>query len=235
MCGRLTLTSNKKEKLTDLLPDATASDWHGNRYNITPGQLIPVIKSLATPRVEWLRWGLIPAWADDPSIAWKLINARSETVAEKPAFRHAFTTRRCLVLANGYYEWQAGPGKSSPKIPYYFHFPGRELFAIAGLWESWTSPEGEGIETCTLITKAANAWVAEIHHRMPALLDPAMIPAWLDPSTSTDALHRLFRSAPHPRLQRYPVSPRVNRASEDDEGLIEPNDDGLPGEQMTLF
>ena len=148
------------------------------RYNIAPTQLAPIVRAKAgAPReVELLRWGLVPFWAKDLAVGTRAINARSETAAEKPTFREAFKRRRCLVPASGFFEWTGVPGS---KQPHALTVPGRELIAFAGLWESWRPPEGEAVETFTILTTEANAAVAPLHDRMPVVLEEAAYETWL--------------------------------------------------------
>lgn len=220
MCGRLTLTADTTEKLLALLPDAMVETWLGPRYNLGPTRPVPVVRTGAPRKVAWLTWGLIPGWAKDRAIANRLINARAETVAEKPAFREAYRHRRCAVLADGFYEWQAGPGS---RQPFWFGFPDSRMFAIAGLWEAWRDPESGGErETCTLITTAANAVMRPIHHRMPVILAPGEIDRWLDEPRAD-----LLRPCPDDWLTSVRVSTAVNQVRNDYPELLDP-DPGSP-------
>lgn len=168
--------------------------------------------------METLRWGLIPSWADDPGIGARMINARSETVAEKPSFRRAFKDRRCLIPADGFYEWQRTNGG---KQPYYFQTEDRRPFAFAGLWESW-SREGEEIHSCAILTTNANDLVGEIHPRMPVILPPEDYDLWLDPDArESDLLLPLLRPYPAGDMQAHPVSRKVNKPSNNDPGCVE--------------
>src|SRR5262249_8129107 len=150
------------------------------RYNVAPSQLVPVVRLGADGgrQLELLRWGLVPSWAKDEKIGYSLINARSETVAEKPSFRSAFKQRRCLVLESGFYGWAPRDGK---KQPWLFGLQGAEPFAFAGLWERWEKGEGDPLETCTIITTEANDTVRPVHNRMPVILPHDSLAAWLDP------------------------------------------------------
>lgn len=191
-------------------------DW-SPRFNIAPTQsVLAVIVDKAGQRVARpMSWGLIPSWAKDPSIASSLINARSETVAEKPSFRTAFKKRRCLVIADGYYEWQKS-GK--PKQPFHIHLPNNQPFAMAGLWEIW----GEGsLETCTLITTSANPTTQPIHDRMPVILDDVDYSVWLDPANSDrDQLQNLLRPYEGTELIADPITTYVNNVRHDDAGCL---------------
>ena len=205
------------------------------RYNVAPGQDVAVVRS-ADPGsrsragsgrgLAMLRWGLIPAWARDPAIAWKLINARSETAAEKPSFRAAFRSRRCLIPADGFYEWQRRDGI---KQPWLFGLRDGAPFAFAGLWEQWRIPEGaaltgslaerspgDAVETCTILTTAANETVAPVHGRMPVILPPDAWDPWL---AGEDAA-----LAPYPAdgMTAHPVSTLVNKAANEDPRCVEP-------------
>jgi putative SOS response-associated peptidase YedK len=169
------------------------------RYNVAPTQTVPIVK---TKDAGWesalVRWGLIPAWARDAKIGYRLINARADTVATKPSFRSAFKRRRCLVPADGFYEWQkAGKGKQ----PFYIHRKDEEPFAFAGLWEAWENPEdGKEIQSCSLVTTEANALMAPIHDRMPVILDSATCDRWLDADEPANDLLRLLKPFPREEL-----------------------------------
>lgn len=170
-----------------------------------------------------LYWGLIPSWAKDPQIGARLINARSETVAEKPAFRTAFQRRRCLVLADGFYEWQRRP---KGKQPFYFQVRSdvdRPLFAFAGLWEHWESSEGDTIDSCTILTTEPNALLRSIHDRMPVILQPQDYQLWLDPTVQKpELLLPLLRPYCSEQMTGYPVSSKVNNPRHDRPDCIEP-------------
>ena len=186
------------------------------RYNIAPTQTVAVVRHAAASEereLALLHWGLIPSWAKDAKMAAAMINARAETVAEKPAFRSAFASRRCLVLADGYYEWQK-VGKV--KQPYCFTLRDERPFAFAGLWESWRPPnslDGVPLESCTIITTAANELSAALHDRMPVILEPADYDLWLDPSVKDRArLEPLLAAYPSDAMKVEPADPRVNNA-----------------------
>lgn len=217
MCGRFVMAALPSELITHFGLDACAD--FAPRYNIAPTALVPVIRqSPQGERVaDLLKWGLVPHWSKDPSLGNKLNNARAETVAEKPSFRSAYKQRRCLIPANGYYEWQEVPGER--KQPWYIHFKNAELMAMGGLWESWTSPEGEILRTFCVITTEPNDLMRPIHDRMPVLIGRDNWAAWLDPKT-TEVSAML---APYPAevMEAWPVSRRVSSAREDGAGLIE--------------
>lgn len=209
MCGRF-VRSSSAAAIAKFFGVA-ASDIPPS-YNIAPTQ--PVAAIVHSPDVglqlQSLRWGLIPSWAKDPTIGSKLINARAETVAEKPSFRSAFRQRRCLIPADGFYEWQQVPS-SRQKQPYFIGLQDEGLFAFAGLYEQWHSPEGEISNTCTIITTTANELVEPIHERMPVILAPENYDLWLDRSRcEVDRLHELLAPYPADAMQIYPVSRIVN-------------------------
>jgi putative SOS response-associated peptidase YedK len=216
MCGRFTLAQS---------PEAVARAFglesvpnFPPRYNIAPSQPVGVIvrgQNATKPEFRLMGWGLIPFWAKDPSIGAKLINARSETVTEKPSFRAAFKYRRCLIPADGFYEWQKVQGGA--KQPFYFSMEGNAVFAFAGLWESWND-----IETCTILTTSANSLLQSIHDRMPVILSPEDYRPWLDPTIQGGrVLLDLLRPYPDAPMQAIPVGTRVNSAKVDDALCIE--------------
>lgn len=185
------------------------------RYNAAPTQELPVVRAGADGRrhLVLLRWGLIPSWAEDAAIGSRLINARAETVATKPAFRDSFRRRRCLVPADGFYEWQAVPGART-KRPWRIHPADGGPFAFAGLWARWEGADGTA-ESFTILTTEADAVVAPIHRRMPVILAPETFAAWLSPATGPAAAQALLAAAPPPRLTAYPVRPIVNSPAND--------------------
>lgn len=193
------------------------------RYNIAPTQAVATV--VQTPQQEGrqlklLHWGLIPSWAKDPKIGSKLINARAETVAEKPAFRSAFRQRRCLVVADGFYEWQQQEDKKQ-KQPYYVRFKDESPFAFAGLWERWEDPNGDEIQSCTLLTTQANELMRPIHNRMPVILDPKAYELWLDPEVKKpELLQPLLQPYPPEQMTAYPVSKLVNKPTNDTSDCI---------------
>jgi putative SOS response-associated peptidase YedK len=219
MCGRFTLfldaeTLREEFGLTEVPPDLSP------RYNIAPSMQLAVVTSAESRKVEWMRWGLVPSWAKDPAIGNKMINARSETLMEKPSFRNAFQRRRCLILADGFYEWKRGEGKN-PSAPYYFHLVDQKPFAFAGLWEFWRSPEGEDLRTCTIITCAANSLVASVHDRMPVIFTRDTADQWLA-AAPVEKLHPLLAPLDSTRMSAYPVSRAVNAPGYDSSELIRP-------------
>lgn len=219
MCGRYTLTTPtgvlaEEFDLTGPLPEVPP------RYNVAPAQEVAAVLTNGGGRhLEMLRWGLIPPWADDPQIGSRMINARSETVAEKPSFRRAFKERRCLIPADGFYEWQrVGDGKQ----PYYIRRRDGRPFAFAGLWEDWRGSVEE-IRSCTILTTDANELVGEVHHRMPVIVAPENYEIWLDPDVrETDWLAPLLVPYSSEEMEAYPVSRFVNKPSNDDQRCVEP-------------
>jgi putative SOS response-associated peptidase YedK len=189
------------------------------RYNAAPTQSLPVILNEEPHAIQLLRWGLVPFWAKDPSIGNRMINARTETLAEKPSFRNALHKRRCLVLADGFYEWQQ---TAHGKVPMRITLESGEPFAFAGLWETWRSPEGATLRTFTIVTTEPNALLAPIHNRMPALLLPEHEQLWLDDHGHQEAWLDTLRPYPAERMVAYPVSPRVNSPANDDVSVVAP-------------
>ena len=193
------------------------------RFNIAPTQPAPVVLSkIEQPgrRFELLRWGLIPSWAKDPAIGARMINARAETIAGKPSFRSAFKQRRCLIVADGFYEWQKLERK---KQPFYIHLRDRVPFGLAGLWECWERGGDEAIESCTIITTEPNEVVAPLHNRMPVILHRKDYDVWLDPENRrTEELASLLRPYPPDQMAAYAVSTRVNKPSTDTPECIKP-------------
>jgi putative SOS response-associated peptidase YedK len=218
MCGRFALVSSTEELVDELKLDHTID--LAPRYNIAPSQQVAVVVSPdgQSREMRWMGWGLIPSWAKDPKIGYKLINARGETVAEKPSFRAAFKRRRCLIPASGFYEWQ--PTESKRKQPYYIH--GDCPLAFAGLWEEWQAADGEPIQTCTIITTAANELMAPIHDRMPVILMESDRALWLDPTATPEKLQSILVPCDSAALTAYPVSTLVNSPQSDLAECIEP-------------
>lgn len=207
MCGRFS-QSLAGEAIAEAFQLTETPDWQP-RYNIAPTQMIPAIVAAEgnVRQFKPLRWGLIPSWAKDPTIGAKLINARSETVTEKPSFRSAFKQRRCLILADGFYEWRKQSGK---KQPFYFRLKNGSLFAFAGLWEHWHDSEDNRLETCTILTTEANQTVAQVHDRMPVILHADHYDRWLDPLQPSESLQSLLRAYDDDLMTAYPVGLTVN-------------------------
>jgi len=223
MCGRYTLTVY----IDSILHRFRVKDYPGEhrpRYNIAPAQKNPVILlNEKTERIMTdMRWGLIPFWAKDEKIGYKMINARVETVADKPSFRKAFVARRCLVPTDGYYEWQK-TGIVGRRPPYRIVLKTRELFAFAGLWDTWKNPEGDIVHSYTIITTEADKLIAKIHPKMPVILRPENEEKWINPTVrDTESLMKLLNPYPSNFTEMYEVSPRVGRANIDVKELIQP-------------
>lgn len=220
MCGRFVL-EHSPEQLTKAYR-LSSSPALSPRYNIAPSQKIAVVRQHngGDRELAHLQWGLVPSWAKDPAIGYKMINARAETVHEKPSFRQAFRTRRCIIPASGFYEWvQVG----KEKIPHYIRLRDGEVMSLAGLWERWKSPEGEELETCTILTTAANSLVKKLHDRMPVILHREEFDLWLDRDIDdVDRLAGLFHPYPSDQLEEYAVSKEVNSPSNDSSECIVP-------------
>jgi len=207
MCGRYTLTAELGELEARFDFEATDLQYTPS-YNIAPSQPVLAVLGDGANRAGYLRWGLVPSWAKDPAIGSRMINARAETLADKPSFRQALRKRRCLILANGFYEWQR-IGKT--KQPMYISLQGHQPFAFAGLWEVWRDAAGTPLHTCTIVTTAANAVLQPIHERMPVILDPAAEAVWLDGSVTTPHdLLPLLQPYRAEDMQAYAVSTEVN-------------------------
>jgi putative SOS response-associated peptidase YedK len=220
MCGRFTLTQPAniaaKFGLDNFAP--VEPEFYTPRFNVAPTQRIVVIPTKDMQReARRMRWGLIPYWAKDIKIGASLINARAESIASKPAFRSAFASRRCLIPADGFYEWQQTP---HGKEPYRIVLASGELFAFAGLWERWRSPEGETIESCCIVTCAPNELAARFHDRMPVIIAPEDYDTWL--SGTPQQAHALLRPYPAQQMRAYPVSAKVNRPANDTPELVDP-------------
>jgi putative SOS response-associated peptidase YedK len=230
MCARVFLAASPEE-LVEFLDVAPVPAFEP-RFNIAPSQdlLVGRLDASGQRHVAFLRWGLIPRWSKDPKIGTKLINARSETAAERGVFAESLRTRRCLVPAGGFYEWRKIGTVRQP----YLVRPKTGLLAIAGLWDSWER-DGQRLDTCTLLTTTANATIAPIHDRMPVLLDREQFGAWLDPGRrDPDSLAPFLRPYPADRLVVQPVSTRVNRPDFDDPACLEVVEPALPA-QGRLF
>ena len=220
MCGRYTITINADTVRQDLGLAEMPADYQP-RYNVAPTQPVAVVADAEERKAEWMRWGLIPAWAKDPTIGSRLINARSETIHEKPSFKNAFAKRRCLVLADGFYEWQKGAGPKGRSQPYFFRRKDGSPFAFAGLWEFWRSPEGEEVRSCTIITCDANELVKPVHDRMPVMLSGDDLWLWLKQDRPGDLLGML-KPYPVDQMECYPVSAMVNRPEVETPELVRP-------------
>ncbi len=226
MCGRYNLVADG-QSIMETFGLLGPVKW-SPRYNIAPSQQVLAIRQRAEGREGMLlRWGLIPSWASDERISYHTINARAETVAEKPAFRDAFRRQRCIIPATGFFEWRNVRGKSQPYnirvVEADLGAKGSDIFALAGLFEKWTDPAGKILRSCTIIVCDANEILRPIHPRMPVILHPDDYSTWLDPATEdTDTLQALLRPAPAAHMELWRVSSRVGSPAHDDAGLVEP-------------
>jgi putative SOS response-associated peptidase YedK len=219
MCGRFALWT-PPGTITRYFKVNVALDVQP-RYNIAPGQNILVVRQTGDAQrlPVLIRWGLIPVWAKEESIGYKMINARSESVEEKPAFKTAFQSRRCLIPASGFYEWKK---EDSGKQPYLIRLLGTDLFALAGIWESWEKPaSNEKIESCAILTTSANHVVSSIHDRMPVIIGPEDFDLWLDANASNQRLKELMRPFDDQDMSGHRVSKAVNNVKNDDSSLIQ--------------
>jgi putative SOS response-associated peptidase YedK len=222
MCGRYRL-SRRKQIVEEYFESAPWDDDWNPRYNIAPTQPVPVIRQHPKEPVRQLslmRWGLIPSWAKDASSAARMINARSETAHTLPAFRDPLKFRRCLIPADGFYEWKR---TATSKQPYCFEVNEGELFRISGLWDGWKDPKGNWIRTCSILTTTPNAVTSAIHDRMPVILDRDSYDAWLDPGlTQVEDVSDLLRPCDARLMRSFPVSARVNSVRNDDQECSQP-------------
>lgn len=222
MCGRYRL-SRKKQLVEEHFGAVSGEEDWIPRYNVAPTQPVPVIRQNPKEPVRELslmRWGLIPSWAKDSSVAASMINARSETAATKPAFRDALKSRRCLIPADAFYEWMR-TGKT--KQPYCFEVNEGELFAFAGLWDRWKDPSGQWVKSCSILTTTPNAMTSAVHDRMPLILNPDAHDPWLDPDMNdVSTASELLRPFDARLMRCYPVSTRINSVLNDDEACSAP-------------
>ena len=226
MCGRYVQASSPDLLAERFGVDEVRIDDHEPHYNVAPRAEVPAVRQRKGVKVlSQLRWGLVPSWAKDPKVGDRQINARAESVDDKPAYRTAFAKRRCLIPADGFYEWQKLPAKR--KQPMFIHLRTGEPMAFAGLWEIWKDPEAEGedegwLRTCAIVTTDANELLAPIHDRMPVILPESVWDTWLDPEADPDQLRGLLVPARDDDLVVYPVSPLVNKADNDGPELVQP-------------
>ncbi len=219
MCGRYTMTT-AADVLRGLFALEEIPSDPSPRWNVAPTQAAPVVPNLAPRALREFRWGLVPSWAKDPSIGNRMINARAETVAEKPSFRTALRKRRCVVPATGFYEWRR---EGTGKTPFLFRARDGSTLALAGLWETWRSPDGEVRDTFTIVTTTPNPLLAAFHDRMPVVLDGEGVEAWLDVAPAEPAsLLPLLRPCPAVRMEAVPVATRVNNPRHDDAACAAP-------------
>ena len=235
MCGRYRM-SRRKQLVEEYFGAVSDEDEWDPRYNIAPSQPVVTIRQDARQPIRTLsmmRWGLVPSWAKDPSIGYKTINARAETVATTPSFREPFRSQRCLIPADGFYEWRRN-GKT--KQPYCFEVNGGELFAFAGLWDQWRDRQGDVIESCTILTTTPNSLLSDIHDRMPAILIADNYDLWLDPGfRDLASVSRMLKPFEPTLMRRYPVSTRVNQVQNDDAECTKPVEADLSPTQSLLF
>ena len=222
MCGRYRL-SRRKQIIEEYFDSVSGEEDWSPRYNIAPTQPVPVIRQNPKEPVRELslmRWGLIPSWSKDPSAAAQMINARAETAARKPAFRDAMKSRRCLIPADGFYEWSR---TANGKQPYCFEVNEGKLFSFAGLWDRWKNASGNTVETCSILTTTPNAVTSAVHDRMPVILDPDAYDLWLDPGMqNVAAVSELLKPHDAWLMRCYPVSTRINHVANDDAACSAP-------------
>lgn len=221
MCGRFSFSIPSKAKsLVKLGIPQTQLAKLKPRYNIAPSNQVAAVIDDGSRHLEPLKWGLIPSWAENPAIGSRMINARAETITEKPSFRQLVTKHRCLILANGFYEWKA---TADGKQPYYIHLKNGEPFTFAGLWSHWNNPKGGEVRSCTIITCEPNKLMEVIHNRMPVILDEKARETWLDSKNiDSEALAHLLKPYPASEMESYPVSKIVNSPATDDEECMRP-------------
>ncbi|MGI8902410.1 MAG: SOS response-associated peptidase [Solirubrobacteraceae bacterium] len=231
MCGRYTLAAPNPAAVRARFA-VTESVEIRRRYNVAPGDDVLAVSTdrEGHPRGELLRWGLVPSWAQRPDTGLKMINARVETVAERPAFRRAFERYRCLIIADGFYEWRSTPGE--PKQPFHITRADHGPFAFAGLWSIWHGDDGRALRSCTILTTAANSALAPLHDRMPVILDPEAERSWLDRATSHELLRELLSGLTPAQTALAPVGTAVNDARYDGPECLEAP---VPSAQTALF
>jgi putative SOS response-associated peptidase YedK len=231
MCGRYSLATPNPAEVRGQFPIGDEIEIR-RRFNVAPGDTVLAVTAdrEGRPRGDQLRWGLVPSWAKSPETGLKMINARVETVSERPAFRRAVERFRCLVIADGFYEWQRVP--SGPKQAFHIQKADGQVFAFAGLWSIWHGHDGEKLRTCTILTTAANAAVAPLHDRMPIILPTGAESAWLDPSIPREQLGELLSGLSSSETALSPVGPAVNDARYDGPECLAPP---VPSAQESLF
>jgi putative SOS response-associated peptidase YedK len=226
MCGRFALISNSEQLAENyglIETEIAALPPSVPRYNIAPTQPVAAIRLNANSKkreLTFFQWGLVPSWAKDIKMGSRLINARSETVAEKPSFRTAFKRRRCVIPADGFFEWQQLQNR---KQPLYIHAVDGKPFSFAGLWEVWRTVDGDELQTCTILTTTPNELMTPIHNRMPVIIEPEDIDMWLEPGDAPDQAMHLFRPYPAEKMAAYPVSTFVNNPRNDAQQCITPD------------
>ena len=216
MCGRFALFSSV-QAIIDYADSLNSIERFKENYNVAPGQkILAVTRKTDGNHLEFFKWGLIPFWAKDKNIGYKLINTRSETITEKPSFKYAFQKRRCLILANGFYEW-----RKKDKQPFYIFLKDRELFSFAGIWEGWKSPEGKEIKSCSIITTIPNEKIRDFHPRMPAILSRKDESKWLSNQIPEELLS-LLKPYPAHKIDFHEVGKTVNSVDNNSQDLILP-------------
>ncbi len=220
MCGRYIFTEEPRKlyKRYDIEASKKIQLEIKTMYNIAPGFLVPVITGNSPNAIEIMKWGLIPHWAKDPKIGYKLINARAETVAQKPGFRASFRNKRCLVPATGFYEWQ--PTKAG-KVPHLIQMKSREIFSFAGIFDVWKDVEGKEFKTFSIITTSPNELMQPIHNRMPVILKKKQEELWLEKEAPEESLIKLLKPFPENKMEAFIVSTRVNSPRNQDKELIQ--------------
>lgn len=224
MCGRYVLHSPKKDIESHYGAQFTEEGFYTPSWNIAPGSINPVnlLGKAREPGIAPLKWGLVPSFATDENIGFKMINARSETIEEKPSFKKSFQRKRCLIPANGFYEWKQIQG-TSKKLPFFIHLISSELFSFAGIFESWKNSDGNPVFTYSIITTQANALLQPLHERMPVILKPAEYEFWLDPmNNNIDELKSMLVSYPMEDMRVFRVSDLVNKTANNSAELIQP-------------
>jgi putative SOS response-associated peptidase YedK len=228
MCGRYVLIAEPQQVQQEFnlknVPELAP------RYNIAPTQPVAIITNDAPEELTIVQWGLVPSWSKDPKVGSKMINARSDTAAEKPSFRTAFKRRRCLIPVSGFYEW--GTTEEKNKQPHYIFVKDKDVFSFAGLWEVWYGPDGEELWTCSILTTDANDKIESLHHRMPVILDGEDRNTWLDKATDVAELQALMKPFDGNKMDYYPVSKAVNTPKNDNPTLIERDE---PPTQASMF
>ncbi|MDQ3749902.1 MAG: SOS response-associated peptidase [Acidobacteriota bacterium] len=221
MCGRFTQSAPWEKVKKEFVVKASESNLFKPRYNIAPMQIVPVVRDSVSERIiSELKWGLVPSWAKDSEMGNRMINARAETLTEKPSFREAFRKRRCLIPTSGFYEWKKTG--SGAKQPFYFYLKEKDIFGFAGLWEEWLDKEsGELLETFTIITTEANDVLKPVHDRMPVIIKAENYDEWLDPKVKdNEQFEKLLAPYPANEMDSHPVSKAVNSPNEDSPELI---------------
>jgi len=221
MCGRFTLTADT-EQLQKTFPQFSFPAQSAPRFNVAPTQPILAVANDSQNAADFFVWGLIPTWAKDPEIGSRLINARAETLAEKPSFRGSYKYKRCLIFADGFYEWKTEPGTKT-KTPYFIRLASGQPFAFAGLWDAWNSPDGSLVKSATIITTEPNSLMAALHNRMPVILPAESYTQWLDPAPQKpETLQSLLKPFEADQMSAHPVSTMVNSPANDRPELIQP-------------